>query len=57
MSAAIFLDVDDLKLKRMAGRPSEEDLVSIAEPWRPWRAVAARIIWHYYLSENGAILE
>jgi 3-methyladenine DNA glycosylase/8-oxoguanine DNA glycosylase len=20
---------------------------SLAEPWRPWRAVAARLLWHY----------
>ena len=25
---------------------------AIAEAWRPWRAVAARILWHAYLSER-----
>lgn len=24
-----------------------------ADRWRPWRAVAARILWHGYLSEQG----
>ncbi|MCB0241388.1 MAG: DNA-3-methyladenine glycosylase 2 family protein, partial [Anaerolineae bacterium] len=22
----------------------------ITDRWRPWRAVAARILWHFYLS-------
>ena len=25
-------------------------LAEIGEAWRPWRAVAARILWHYYLN-------
>jgi DNA-3-methyladenine glycosylase II len=38
------------KLKRYKTRPSPERLESISRTWRPWRAVAARILWHYYLS-------
>lgn len=26
---------------------------AIAARWRPWRAVAARILWHHYLSARG----
>lgn len=26
---------------------------AIATRWRPWRAVAARILWHHYLSARG----
>ncbi|MEM1302482.1 MAG: DNA-3-methyladenine glycosylase 2 family protein [Pseudomonadota bacterium] len=29
-------------------RPSEKDLRKMAEAWRPWRSVAARILWAYY---------
>jgi DNA-3-methyladenine glycosylase II len=29
-------------------RPSAGDLLAIAEAWRPWRAVAARLLWAYY---------
>ena len=25
----------------------------IANKWKPWRAVAARILWHYYLNVRG----
>jgi len=29
-------------------RPSEKALRAMAEPWAPWRAVAARLLWSYY---------
>jgi DNA-3-methyladenine glycosylase II len=31
--------------------PSPAQLEEIGERWRPWRAVAARILWHLYLSD------
>jgi DNA-3-methyladenine glycosylase II len=31
-------------------RPRADEMTSLAEGWRPWRAVAARILWHHYLS-------
>jgi DNA-3-methyladenine glycosylase II len=39
----------------MASVPNESQLDLIAEPWRPIRAVAARIIWHAYLSDRGRV--
>ncbi len=38
------------ELKRLPQRPTADEMVALAEPWRPWRAVAARILWHHYLS-------
>ena len=29
-------------------RPSAKALVTMAEDWRPWRSVAARLLWAYY---------
>lgn len=29
-------------------RPSEKELLARAEPWRPHRSVAARLLWAYY---------
>jgi len=29
-------------------RPTLKEMVSLAEGWRPWRAVAARLLWTYY---------
>ena len=36
-------------LKRLAVKPSPEELEQLAENWRPYRAVAARMLWQYYL--------
>jgi hypothetical protein len=28
-------------------------MMPLAEPWRPWRAVAARVLWTYYRAVKG----
>lgn len=38
------------QLKQMSHRPTTQALADLSEAWRPWRAVAARILWHFYLS-------
>jgi len=38
-------------VKRLKSRPTPQMLEEIGKAWRPWRAVAARILWHHYLSE------
>jgi DNA-3-methyladenine glycosylase II len=38
----------------LATRPGQDELTAIAERWRPWRAVAARLLWHAYLSVRAA---
>jgi DNA-3-methyladenine glycosylase II len=38
------------EVKRLRSVPSAERQLAISEAWRPWRAVAARILWHHYLS-------
>lgn len=40
------------KIKGWTTRPTPDELEAIAETWRPWRAVAARILWHYYLESR-----
>jgi DNA-3-methyladenine glycosylase II len=37
-------------LKQLADRPSTDQFLQMAEAWRPYRAVAARILWQYYLA-------
>jgi DNA-3-methyladenine glycosylase II len=41
------------EVKRLRKRPSPARLEKLSQPWRPWRAVAARIFWHAYLSKRG----
>ena len=37
----------------LGDRPTAGALVALAEPWRPWRAVAARGLWAYYRLAKG----
>jgi DNA-3-methyladenine glycosylase II len=41
------------EVKRLRKRPSPERLEKMSAPWRPWRAVAARLFWHAYLCKRG----
>jgi len=41
------------EVKRLRKRPSPERLEKMSAPWRPWRAVAARVFWHAYLCKRG----
>lgn len=38
------------QIKGLDSRPSPEEFRELGEPWRPWRSVAARLLWHHYLS-------
>ncbi len=33
-------------------RPDSHAFIEIAEKWKPFRSVAARLLWHFYLSER-----
>jgi DNA-3-methyladenine glycosylase II len=39
------------RVKRLAARPTPDELDTLGADWTPWRAVAARLLWHYYLSD------
>ena len=32
----------------LRSRPGREEMLELAERWRPWRGVAARLLWAYY---------
>ncbi len=42
------------QVKRLPARPTAAELDALAEPWRPWRAVAARLLWLHYLEGRSA---
>jgi DNA-3-methyladenine glycosylase II len=46
----LALAVGAEKVKGLGARPDQDALMALGEAWRPWRAVAARILWHYYLN-------
>jgi len=39
------------ELKKMRKTPDENKLDRLADHWKPWRSVAARLLWHHYLSK------
>ena len=44
------------QVKRLPERPTAAELDVLAEPWRPLRAVAARLLWlHYLEGRSGAV--
>ena len=40
------------RLRKMKTRPTFPELAKIAEVWRPYRSVAARMLWQYYLAQR-----
>ena len=44
--------------RRLTGgekRPNSDEFVAMAAKWSPYRSVAARLLWHFYLSERKKI--
>ncbi|MDX1503717.1 MAG: DNA-3-methyladenine glycosylase 2 family protein, partial [Thermoanaerobaculia bacterium] len=40
------------QVKGLRETPGRDRLRRLAGRWRPWRAVAARVLWHHYLAER-----
>jgi DNA-3-methyladenine glycosylase II len=51
-SGDLALAVAIKELKGLAHRPSNGEMEALAEAWRPHRAVAARMLWQYYLARR-----
>ena len=43
------------KVWKMKTRPMFPELARIAQRWRPYRSVAARMLWQYYLAEQNRL--
>jgi DNA-3-methyladenine glycosylase II len=48
----LALHVAYKKLKNLERAPQSEEFQEIAKKWKPFRAVAARLLWHFYLSHK-----
>lgn len=44
----LALQIGAQKALGLRERPNEAELLRIAERWRPWRGVAALLLWNYY---------
>lgn len=41
------------QVKGLDSRPSPDEFRELGEAWRPWRSIAARLLWNHYLSREG----
>jgi DNA-3-methyladenine glycosylase II len=41
------------EVKRLGRRPDAHEMTALGDAWRPWRSVAARLLWHDYLRRRG----
>jgi DNA-3-methyladenine glycosylase II len=48
----LALHVAYKKLKNLDRAPHADEFLQIAEAWKPFRAAAARLLWHFYLSHK-----
>ena len=51
-SGDIALAIALQKIKNLDRRSNQQEMEEISDNWKPWRAVAARLLWHFYLN-NG----
>lgn len=50
--------VNSLKeVKKLHPKISKEKMLAIAEPWRPYRTIAAMILWHAYIKKRNIKLQ
>lgn len=40
------------QVKRLPTRPTPAEMETLGEQWRPYRAIAARVLWQYYLGQK-----
>jgi DNA-3-methyladenine glycosylase II len=48
----LALAVAAQRVKGLTSYPGPEELDALGALWKPWRAVAARLLWHYYLNRK-----
>jgi DNA-3-methyladenine glycosylase II len=41
------------RVKGLDARPGADEFDRLGDAWRPWRSVAARLLWHRYLADLG----
>lgn len=49
----LALAIAATELMQLSVRPNSNQLAEMAEAWRPYRSVAARMLWQYYLARRN----
>ncbi len=43
--------------KQLHPHITKDEMMTIAEPWRPYRTIAAMILWHAYIKKRNIKIE
>ena len=50
--------VNSLKeVKKLHPNVTREEMLKVAEPWRPYRTIASMILWHAYIKRKGIVVK
>jgi DNA-3-methyladenine glycosylase II len=41
------------EVKQLSKETKQEELLKLAERWRPYRSIATMLLWHYYIQKRG----
>lgn len=41
------------EIKQLDKNISKDEILCIAEPWKPYRSIASMMLWHYYIEKKG----
>ncbi len=41
------------EVKKLSKETKQEELLKLAERWRPYRSIATMLLWHYYIQKRG----
>jgi DNA-3-methyladenine glycosylase II len=41
------------EVKQLPKETKQEELLKLAEKWRPYRSIATMLLWHYYIEKRG----
>jgi len=52
-AADLALAAAAAEIKQLPARPRPKEFRALAEQWRPWRALAARLLWHHWRHLTG----
>ncbi len=41
------------QVKKLPKQTTKEEIIELAEPWRPYRSIATYLLWHYYIQSRS----
>jgi DNA-3-methyladenine glycosylase II len=41
------------EIKKLPSQTPKEEIIEMAEKWKPYRSIATMLFWHYYIQKRG----